>query len=181
MDREPQYAIDELTFTHWNQTVPVAVERDTEGRDSWILVRIVCEMIGVAHSPQYAVLQNEVNAHHYAGYLRPITMCVKGVARENLCLHRSRVPRWLDGISPSKVNNEKARAPLREFQEAVTKELDWIAFKYRGKVEQKGIIQSHSVTSFVFACECGRVWRVVNENGEWYTKRLRNLEEDEPG
>jgi len=95
-------------------------------------------------------------------------------------LHRSRAPRWLDGISPTKVNDEKARAPLREFQEAVTKELDRIAFKYCGKVEQRGIIQSHSVTSFVFACECGRVWRVVNENGEWYTERLRDLEEERP-
>jgi hypothetical protein len=36
------------------------------------------------------------------------------------------------------------------------------------------------VTSFVFACERGRVWRVVNDNGEWYTKGLRELEESEP-
>jgi hypothetical protein len=174
---EPEYTIDELTFAHWDQTIPVAVERGTEGRDSWVPVRIVCEVVGVAHSPQYAVLQSEAN--QYAAYLRPITLRVRGVAREYLCLHRSRVPRWLDGISPTKVRDEKARAPLRAFQEAVTLELDRIAFKYRGKVERKGVIQSHSVTSFVFACECGRVWRVVNENGEWYTKRLRELEESE--
>ena len=136
-------------------------------------------MVGVAHSPQYNVLQSEANAHIYGGYLRPITLRVKGVAREYLCLHRSRVPRWLDGISPTKVNDEKARAPLRDFQEAVTKELDRIAFKYRGKVKQRGVIHSHSVTSFVFACECGRVWRVVNEDGEWYTERLKGLE-DQP-
>jgi|GEM_PF-5761585 len=28
-------------------------------------------------------------------------------------------------------------------------------------------------------CDCGRAWRIVDENGERYTERLRDLEEDE--
>ncbi len=173
--QQPEYQFDDLEFPRWGQSVPVAIERDSSGKDAWVPVRPVTEMLGVSLSTQLRVLQAEVNAGHYGGFLRPILMRNKGVWREYMCLHRSKVPRWLNDIDASKVRKD-ASVPLREFQEAATKELDRLLFKYRGKAGERGILLAQHTTSIVFVCDCGRHWRIVDENGEWYAQKLEPQE-----
>jgi hypothetical protein len=54
----------------------------------------------------------------------------------------------------------------------VTQELDRIAFKYRGQPTGRGIVETHHVHTTVFVCDCGRRWRIVDENGEQYVEKL---------
>jgi hypothetical protein len=169
----PEYDLSEIYVPIVEQKIPVVIERPAEDRHQWLPVRPVCEALGVDPSGQLAVLRRN---DKYAPYLRPIMMNVKGAWREYMCIHIRMLPRWLDDIDPAKCAL-KARGQLRAFQDEVTMALQRLLFQYRAKIEQKGIIQSHTVASFVFVCDCGRAWRIVSENGEQYVERLKEVEE----
>ena len=172
---EAEYSYDSLDFPLWGQSIPVAIEKGTDGKVVWVPVRLVCEMVGVDRKSQSRYLQSAGNHDRFGQHLRQVPFKAKGVWRPYICLHRSRVPRWLDDINPRLVP-EDAAIPLSRFQEMVTQELDRIAFKYRGQSAERGIIQSHYVHTTVFVCDCGRHWRIVDEDGERYVEKLETSE-----
>lgn len=92
------------------------------GSQGWVVVKKVCEVLGVDHSGQVARLKKQPWAT-----MENISMvATDGKTRDQLCISSESTPMWLATIQTSRVT-PKAKAKLIQFQKLAAKALaDWV-------------------------------------------------------
>lgn len=92
-----------------------------DGSQGWVVVKKICEVLGVDHSGQVARLKKQPWAT-----MENISMvATDGKKRDQLCISSESTPMWLATIQTSRVN-PKVKAKLIQFQKLAAKALaDW--------------------------------------------------------
>lgn len=89
-----------------------------ENGEGWIVVRRMCEVLGIDAASQWRRLQNL----SWATVVTMTTVAADGKNRDLFCLHVDSVPMWLATIDENRVN-EAARPKLQRFQKEASKAL----------------------------------------------------------
>lgn len=85
--------------------------RSDDGQ-AYVVIKRVCENLGIAYQPQIAKLQEA----KWATVTMIVTVGNDGKSREMACLNMVAVPKWLSDINPKKIADELLRHKLEIYQ-----------------------------------------------------------------
>lgn len=120
--KESTYELVEVEF-HGQK-----IEAVWDGKDVWVVVKRICENLGINHSNQikkikanqsYADLQSDITLQHESG------------AKQTSCLHLEALTLWLASIQPNRVK-EEVRDSLIKYQRECMKVLTEHFFGKKG-------------------------------------------------
>lgn len=115
------------------QLLQVAFHGDTidcvrnNDEDAFVVIRKVCENLGVNYATQFRKLQNA----SWATIVMMTTVGNDGKSREMACLRIDSLPMWLAGINPKKVKDAFLKRKLELYQAEAAQVL-WRHFSHQG-------------------------------------------------
>ncbi len=168
--QDARYKYGKLHMPRWEVTIPIA----REGKVQFLPIRPTCKAIGVDPQTQFIVIHRR-----YSNTVREIPFNIDDAGwRPYLSLPSDDAALWIAGINPERCKIT-ARGTLEEFIADAKQTLQALLFKpdYVPPGATGGRVISHSYRSeTVHVCDCGRRWRVVDENGEQYVEKLQDGE-----
>jgi hypothetical protein len=162
-----QYTYGRLHLPRWEVSLPVA----RDGRTQFLAIRMVCGAVGLA-SPQkqFAVIHKRYGASE-----RRVPFNVEGVGwREFVSLPSDDVALWLAGLRPEHCTIT-ARGTLEAFITDAKAALQALIFRpdyVPADPRLRGVLSVSARQETVFACDCGRHWRIVTEDGASEVERI---------
>ena len=161
-----QYVYGKLHMPRWEVSIPIA----REGRVAFLPIKMTCKAIGVDPQTQFTVIHRR-----FAETAREVPFRIDGLGwRSYLALPSDDAALWIAGINPSRCKLT-ARGTLEEFIAEAKVVLQAMIFKpdyVPPDTTHYGVLSQSTRTTQVFACECGRHWRIVTEDGETTVERI---------
>jgi hypothetical protein len=161
-----QYTYGVLHMPRWEVSIPIA----REGKIAYLPIRLTCKAIGVDPQTQFTVIHGR-----FEDTSRTVPFNIEGVGwRPFLALPSDDAALWIAGINPKKCKIT-ARGTLEDFIAEAKQVLEGMIFKpdyVPSDPSSFGVLSLSTRTVQVFACECGRHWRIVTEDGETSVERI---------
>jgi hypothetical protein len=160
------YTYGWLHMPRWEVSIPVA----RDGRVQFLPVRQTCKAIQVDPQTQFTVIHKR-----YKTTERLVPFHVEGVGwREFLSLPSDDAALWIAGINPARCGLT-ARGALEDFIAEAKAALQALIFRpdyVPPDPSARGVLSVSARHETVFACDCGRHWRIVTEDGASEVERI---------
>lgn len=156
------YTYSRLHLPHWLEvTIPIA----RTGNVQWIPIRLTCAAIGIDPQKQFAAIHRR-----YPASVREVPFKTRVGRRDYLALPSDDFALWLATINPARCKLA-TRPRLEAFIADAKAALSALLFKpdyVPPDPGAQGVLSASSRYEMVFACECGRHWRIVTADGGSY-------------
>lgn len=153
------FTYSKLHLPRWEVSIPVA----REGKRQWIPIRLTCDAIALDTQTQFKVIRRR-----YPKTVRDdIPFKTRAGLREYLALPADDFALWLANINPARCKLA-TRPQLEAFIADAKESLQRLLFKpdyVPPDPDAHGVLRVSSRQEMVFACECGRHWRIVTADG----------------
>lgn len=152
------YTYSKLHMPRWEVTIPIA----RAGTVQWVPARLTCTAIGLDAQTQLGAIRRR-----FSGHVREVPFRTRAGWRDYLALPADDFALWLAGINPARCKLQ-TRPQLEAFTADAKAALQALLFKpdyIPPDPDAHGVLQVRSQQELVFACECGRHWRIVTADG----------------
>lgn len=149
----------------WEVTLPVA----RSGKTQWLPIRLTCAAIGLDPQTQFTAIRRR-----FAGTVREVPYKTRAGWRDYLALPADDFALWLAGINPARCKLEN-REQLEAFIADAKATLERLLFNpdyIPPDPDAHGVLRVSTRQELVFACECGRHWRIVTADGQSDIERI---------
>lgn len=162
-----------LHLPRWEVSIPIA----REGKTQWLPIRLACVALGLDPQTQFTAIHRR-----FAKTVRQAPFRTPAGMRDYLALPAEDFALWLAGVNPARCKLA-TRAGLEAFIEEARAALSALLFRpgYVPADPDAGarVVRASWQQEVIFACDCGRHWRILTRDGDhaYEVERLNGDEE----